>query len=240
MDRELAVLVNSLTDEGKEKLANTISDYVLATDIIDGFYKEAKEVDKGYRSVVPKGAGRYALGYIAGSTLTPIAEALLPLLSKKKMNPRVAEAIQKIVPDLVNPNNVGIMTATPSIVKDISHNTKLKNQDREALNKFMNRQASEVIDELFKQAKMEVPTPLEAKKESQPKKQPDDRPNIKCEVCGYEGKATVKGQCPECGAIMGVKPAEYPVPYTPIWTGEPMSGISVNEASIRGKIEEAW
>jgi rubrerythrin len=106
-------------------------------------------------------------------------------------------------------------------------------------NAFKKKASDEIDDVFFKHAKMTIPTPAEAKEEKTPP-QKDDRPKIDCEVCDYNGVTTAQGRCPECGAIMGVKPDDYPIPYTPIWTGEPMSGISVNEADTRGRMEDVW
>lgn len=240
--KEFSVIFNSLTREGQEKLANTLIEFIDGSDIVDRLYKEAagSESQNEYRSVLPKAVSRYGAGYIAGSALLPIAVLAANAIGKRNINPSVRSTLQNILTEIASPNNVGMIASVPAMLDDVSHNAKLKNEDRKKMYELFNKSASETIDELFKMAKMDVPTPQEAKKEMEPKKQSDDRPIIKCEVCGYKGRTTPKGECPECGAIMGVKPSQYPVPYTPIWTGEPMSGISVNEASIRGKIEEAW
>lgn len=75
--------------------------------------------------------------------------------------------------------------------------------------------------------KGEIAKILEAAKERRENSFLDD---IDCEVCGYEGKPTNKGCCPNCGAVLG-KMEEYipaikpSVPYD----GYPMNGVSVYE-----------
>jgi hypothetical protein len=196
--------------------------------------KKASEEEEKYINPIPRAGARYAGGFIGGHIAAPWIGGLLAYLSRKNINPEINRVIQEAVPAMTNPAVLGLAASVPGIIKDTQHNTNLKNRDRERL---FGKKASDVIDLLYKEAKMEVPTPQEAKKEKKPS---DDRPEIKCEKCSFEGKTTPKGECPQCGAIMGVKPSDYPIPYTPIWTGEPMSGISVNEASIRGRMEEQW
>lgn len=60
--------------------------------------------------------------------------------------------------------------------------------------------------------------------------------DIKCEVCGYQGKPNGKGQCPTCFAIMGKKGRELPIPPKDI---QPVSnGRSVEEDAMINAYEE--
>ncbi|MDF2841630.1 MAG: hypothetical protein K0R00_56 [Herbinix sp.] len=74
--------------------------------------------------------------------------------------------------------------------------------------------ASEELDELFKEAEMNVPTKEEAKKESNVvPEEPTIDPktglkDINCEVCSYKGQPDNLGYCPECGALGGITPKE--------------------------------
>ena len=75
--------------------------------------------------------------------------------------------------------------------------------------------------------KGEIAKILEAAKERRENSFLDD---IDCEVCGYEGKPTNKGCCPNCGAVLGKQEEYIPAikPSVP-YDGYPMNGVSVYE-----------
>lgn len=101
--------------------------------------------------------------------------------------------------------------------------------------------ACESIDLLYKEAKITVPSKEEAKKETKPTESDNDLPEIDCENCDYVGPTEATGECPVCGAIMGIKPKQQNIPSSPFTLEllEPRSGISMQDAEMIGRMEES-
>jgi uncharacterized protein (DUF697 family) len=142
--------------------------------------------------------GKAIAGSLAGGTVGAVGGAGIKAIKKKIAAKSIAKATE----------------AAGSAVTDSATATAAKT---------LSKLASEEIDELFKQAEMNVPSESEKKKENnvapdeksteEPKKTSNEEINpktglkdIHCEVCGYVGQPDEKGFCPECGTLGGVKP----------------------------------
>jgi len=66
--------------------------------------------------------------------------------------------------------------------------------------------AKDLINNLYMNKIAAITTP--SKKEVKEVEEKSDLEEIKCENCDYEGETTVYGECPNCGAIGGIKPSE--------------------------------
>lgn len=175
--------------DGKEKV-----DKQAVEEVISEFIKEASLASTLGGAVA---GGLYGAGDSYNKAVTEIKERNPNALPSDYSN----EAGKKAFAGAAKGIAVGALAGTGAkVIKDIVKSANEETQDKE-------KSASELLDERFKQAEMNVPT--EEEKEKAKNIAPEDMPlkDIDCEVCGYKGQPDYQGFCPECGTLGGIKPA---------------------------------
>lgn len=231
-----------LTEEGQEEFLNNILIHACAQDIVDGLYIEKlamfgnkkEETSKKYRPMVGAISSTATTGFVLGSILQQLIPVLMSIVKKKsKIKPDTLKKIDEVLRDIFNGKTFAIEAGLMKTIKEMKHNTDLANEDRNKLEQIYakmqsQKTASYSIDEMYKNAKITVPSKDEIKKEVEP--------NTVCNMC--PGKINKEGICSKCGN----KPkSKYDVEQdkdTQKLIEQPMDGISVHEADEKGRMDD--
>jgi len=210
-------------------------------EFIDELYIEKLAEDnnlKKYSPMIPQVMSAGTLGSaIAWGLQAGILNAMNNLFMKGKISKPTLDKITENTNKYLHAGKVGGSFALMSAINEIRKNVSLANEDRAKLDEIYNnlkslnnvKTASEYIDFMYKTATIETPTNKEKEKANTPKEKTDLQ-TIKCENCDYEGETTVYGECPNCGAIGGVKPSEVRNLREESDDNDPYEGTSVYDA----------